>query len=449
MRLNINSSALQRAMQRQNTNPSKKDKIFLALKKHWQKGVLLLAGTASVAALVTACNSNKTDEPTIPVTPDTQQTDTADGGEDVEETDDFSLLADELGITGLGMTNDMPTIEEVEESLNQQLGGNTYTGPIYTDDTGTAWTSEEDAKKAEDAGLSDAKDGASTVTVASGYYDPISGFTFETKEDADAYNAAQKQGDKEQIVDYEGDFFQAPDGTLWTSEEEYQKSLQDSTTITPVENGEIVQQGEGFLDPDGGGFYWESEQDYWDYKNSQDVIYTPNDGTSAPEYEGTGDTIVEGNYYKDPEGNYWASEEEYREYIGATNARSASYSEDIDTYSDDSSVYDDSYEDTTVYEDTTTYEDVETTDDYFHAPDGSVWLDEQSWLDFTNSSNEEYVEDASEEVVEETVQQGDQTVSDNYYQDPEGNIWASEADYIEYMEYINQTVNEDENQKSR
>jgi len=185
-------------------------------------------------------------------------------------TDQFGILADGLEIDGLGMKNDMLTIEEQAKKIAEEMGA-TYDGPSYdvTDKDGNpqSWVSEDDYNKAVDAGLQDAPVGTEVTTYDQDVFVADDGTPFETEADKDAWNAYLKQqndGKTGTVIETEGNVYVAEDGTVWASKEDadaYNNS--QNGTVTTVTDGDVVEAGEGYRDPEGN--YWTSEAEYQAY----------------------------------------------------------------------------------------------------------------------------------------------------------------------------------------
>ena len=79
----------------------------------------------------------------------------------------------------------------------------------------------------------------------------------------------------------EFNYFVAPDGTVWVSEEDYYESITTNTTVTTEYEPVTVEEDDGFfVAPDGS--IWETEEDYyeWLYYNSEDIQYS-NENTES------------------------------------------------------------------------------------------------------------------------------------------------------------------------
>ena len=384
--------------------------------------------------------------------------------------DQFGILADGLEIDGLGMKNDMLTIEEQAQKIAEEMGA-TYDGPSYdvTDKDGNtqSWVSEDDYKKAVDAGLEDAPVGTEKVTYEDDVFVADDGTPFGTAADRDAWNAYLKQqnsGKSDTVIETEGNVYVAEDGTVWASKEDadaYKNS--QNGTATAVTDGEVVEAGEGYRDPEGN--YWTSEAEYQAYISGannitggnnvvggSDVIYEDDNLYHAPdgsvwaseaEYQAYisntnnvvgGDNVVGGsdviyendNFYHAPDGSVWASEAEYQDYINSQNSMSATFVQNTSTSSQ------------------TQEPQIETKDNFYHAPDGSVWASEAEYQAFVNSQQSEDTVSAQALVQEAPVQEAatqEQQVeaTDNFYYAPDGSVWASEADY---NAFVNSAVEE-------
>ncbi len=177
----------------------------------------------------------------------------------------------------------------------------------------------------------------------------------------------------------------APDGSYWESEQDYLNQINGDEVVTVEGTGTtedvIVAEGDSYRAPDGS--YWESKQEYdeWARYNS-DVA--------------TNDSLVDGeaNYYTAPDGSIWESEQTYNEYIGSVNEQTP---ESDNNYSQDENYG-------------------------YEAPDGSIWESEQSYNEYINGIDEQVTE--SDSNYDESVQD-----DNNYYTAPDGSLWASESDY--------------------
>lgn len=197
------------------------------------------------------------------------------------ETDEemYDFLSDQLETIIVG-TNSKEFAKEEEKETNNQT-----TTTIKVEDTvaGTdnrLYVSEEDAKVGEQLGA----DGISVTT--------------------------------------EGNYYTAPDNSVWTSESEYKESLNPTTT------GSTVTEGNYYTAPDGS--VWVSEAEYNTYKSTTSSTYTAPDGSlwaSEAEYNTyvagnttisepveTTTTIDANTIYIAPDGSAWTSEAEYNIY---------------------------------------------------------------------------------------------------------------------------------------
>ena len=390
-----------------NLNPKAKTGKFSLVKNKKTVTItsisLALAMVFGITMGISGCSNQKSETPT-----DTSAVVDEQPEEETKE-DEFSLLADQLNVSGLTMTDDLTA--KVQAEVEKQLEaltpeGETVFNPddVYVAEDGSTWVSEDDYNNYNETG--------SNTTVAEGYLAP-DGNVWASEADYLAY--INGQGESTTVI--EGDFYTAPDGTIWSSQEEYEKYVASSngTVETPVENGEVVEQGEGYLAPD--GTYWTSEAEYLDYVASQ-----KNNTVVEEENENqTGTGTVEGSYYVAPDGSVWASEADYLDYIAGMNATTASTT----TYVEEEST-------TTV-----TYDE-----EYYIAPDGTLWMSEADYLAFASSSSSELGTGTTEEstvtVVPESQYVEDETVvvndTSNYYQDEDGNWWASYEDYLLYKQ---------------
>ena len=369
-------------------------------------------------------------------------------------TDQFGILADGLEIDGLGMKNDMLTIEEQAKKIAEEMGA-TYDGPSYdvTDKDGNpqSWVSEDDYNKAVDAGLQDAPVGTEVTTYDQDVFVADDGTPFETEADKDAWNAYLKQqndGKTGTVIETEGNVYVAEDGTVWASKEDadaYNNS--QNGTVTTVTDGDVVEAGEGYRDPEGN--YWTSEAEYQAYISGvnninggnsvvggsdvtyeDDNLYRAPDGSvwaSEAEYQAYisninnvvgGDNVVGGNdvtyddnFYHAPDGSVWASEAEYQDYIKSQSSMSGTFVQNTSTGTQ------------------TQEPPIEATDDFYHAPDGSVWASEEEYQAFVNSQQSESATYTQTSAAETPAQEPPIEATDDFYYAPDGSVWASEADY--------------------
>ena len=208
------------------------------------------------------------------------------------------------------------------------------------------------------------------------------------------------------------EFYTAPDGTIWESEEDYNNYAngeQTEETVQPTSEDGMVD-GDYYVAPD--GTVWSSEEEYNNYANGEQTEETVQP-TSDEE-------IVDGDYYVAPDGTVWSSEEEYNNYASGeqTEEMGQSSNEDLTDESID--------------------------DEFYTAPDGTVWASEEDYVNYQNNISEDSVssednsysseETTSEETTEETVQpSSDESINDEFYTAPDGTIWASEEDYVNYQ----------------
>ena len=390
-----------------NQNNGKKSKMKLQRTNKYAK-VMALSLALAMMLGVSGCSKEESKTPTE--TGSSVET-TEQGGSETEsgeeEIDEFTLLADQLVIDGLTMTDDLTA--KVEAEIQQQLdninpGGTNYApSDVYVAPDGSTWVSEE-------AYNNFIENGGTTNTTTEGYLAP-DGNVWESEQAYLDYIAGQG----ESTTTIEGDFYTAPDGTIWSSQEEYEKYIASNNgqNEIPVENGTVVEDGEGYKAPD--GTYWSSEQNYLDYISSLNNNNNSNSGSTD-----TGTSSEEIDYYKAPDGTIWDSEASYLDYIAGMDSTSASYEETGSGY-----------------EETVTYDN-----DYYFAPDGTVWESEEAYLAFIGSNSATYetgtgstssVEVIPESEYEEPTETYTEDMS-SYYQDEEGNWWASYEDYLLYKQ---------------
>ena len=345
-------------------------------KPNWVRIISLSASLAAVLGISGCALVQNNEQPEASTTPTAQvqnANETKDEKTTVEETDEYSLLIEQLNISNLHMVDNLtPKIEaEVQAQLEALVPeGGTVIDPsnVYIAPDGSAWESEEDYLKHIN-NQNENQTGAGE-TVQSGYMAP-DGTVWTSEDEYLKYIAGQNTGDNgtgtnTEDTKVEGNYYMAPDGSVWESEEAYLKYVNASQN-TEVENGEVVDvEDEGlYKAPD--GTYWESEQDYLDSLKSE----PSNEETPAEEEKGQG-TTTEGDYYVDPEGNLWESKEMYDEYIKGLAAATA-------TEEATKSVTDEKNEET---------KSENTSSEFYLAPDGELWVSEQAYLDSLGATTE-------------------------------------------------------------
>ena len=392
------------ALSRLFTPSTKKRKRYVIKAR---EAVLLGTAATSLAVALVGCNATPKVEDN-PAAENTQLADDADTGALEGEGEEFSFVlpADSLdGVLGkIGVTNDMKTPEQVAAELNEQYG-DTYTGPTYTPTGGgDTWASEQDYQEAKDAGLLDAEAGAETVTITGDAYIAPDGSAWTSEEEYQKY----MQGQNGETIITTDSGWTAPDGSVWTSEEEYNKYVQSNngTVVTPG-SGEIVEQGEGYRAPD--GTYWTSEDEYNAFISGSHA--TTNEGET---YETT-ETVERdeyGGYYQD--GYYWIDGAVYESQQDYLNLQSGYQSANP---ADTNGNYEEDYG-----------EDLGASD-YYTAPDGTTWASESDYQDYLNaeSATTTYAETGENEIT--YTDDDTYTEDSNYYLAPDGTYWASEEEY--------------------
>lgn len=410
-------------------------------KPNWVKIISLSASLAALLGIAGCALVQNNEQPEASTTP-TAQVQTVDENKDetpkVEEKDEYSLLIDQLNISGLHMVDNLtPKIDaEVQAQLEALVpeGGTVIdSSNVYIAPDGSAWESEEDYLKFIN-NQNENQTGAGE-TVQSGYMAP-DGTVWTSEDEYLKYIAGQNTGDNgtgtnTEDTKVEGNYYMAPDGSVWESEEAYLKYVNASQN-TEVENGEVVDvENDGlYKAPD--GTYWESEQDYLDSLKSE----SSNEETPVEEEKGQS-SGTEDNYYIDPEGNRWESKEMYDEYIKGLAAATEEVEEPV------------------VVEKKEENKAENTSSEFYVAPDGELWVSEQAYLDSLGTTTETGMgtETGDETVTEEGVNvipeseyvaepEVEQTVDNsNYYVDEYGNYWASYEDYVAYMQMMAQEEN--------
>ena len=381
-----------------------------SLKKGNPNWVKIISLSASLAALlgVAGCALVQNNEQPVTSTTPTAQVQNADETKDekapVEETDEYSLLIDQLNISNLHMVDNLtPKIEaEVQAQLEALVpeGGTVIdSSNVYIAPDGSGWESEEAYLKH----INSQNEKGTGETVKSGY--------------------------------------EAPDGTVWTSEAEYLKYIAgqntgDNGTGTNVEDTKV--EGNFYLAPDGSGV-WESEEAYLEYiKGSQNT-----------------------GLYEAPDGSVWESEEAYLEYTKESQNTGLYEAPDGSVWESEQS-YLDSLEIKTPAEG----EKGQGSGEYI-APDGERWESKEMYDEYIKSLSDETPTDGLEEPVTEWTEEetGDETFTEegvsvipeseyvaepkveqtvdnsNYYVDEYGNYWASYEDYVDYMQMMAQEEN--------
>ncbi len=337
----------------------------------------------------------------------------------------YGLLAEEIP-ADVSMNTNMVPVDEQAQQIAEEMGA-TYDGPVYstTDENGKQqnWVSQDDYNKAVDAGIADAPVGTEKTTYDEEVFVADDGTPFKTKADMDAWNAHlkdEKTGNTNKVVETEGNYYVAPDGSLWTSEAEYNKNQNNNTNNTAENNSE-------YQDPN--GEWWTSEAEYLAYLNSLNNVFgTPtNNGTitTSPEVTPGVDVSYDDNFYHAPDGTVWSDEAEYKSYINSTTN-----SNTLPNDTTNNNVYDN-----------TTSTDVSYEGNYYQAPDGSLWSSEAEYLASLNIGNTVTDNtDQNNNYYEETGTGSVDYEDDNLYQAPDGTVWASEKDYNDYIDSQNTTT---------
>lgn len=213
--------------------------------------------------------------------------------------------------------------------LSTCIGGCAMNQAKNNDSTAPATTTEAQTETQDDSyGVisgSDVKDDEDSINFISDNLN-ISGLTIVSTQDSQsiADEIVPPTGDfdldsdeytidptTETEVEVDGDYYIAPDGTVWLTEQDYLDYINSQNTTE--ENPTVVEQeDDGFYHaPDGS--VWATEQDYLDYINGQN--------TGGNEENPSQDTPVENptenndGSYRAPDGSYWSSEQDYLDYI--------------------------------------------------------------------------------------------------------------------------------------
>jgi heme-degrading monooxygenase HmoA len=349
-------------------------------------GIISAFIAMSAAGLLTGCGNEKaavvedTNTDTIVVEETSQQQPVE---EDADKENDgkfhFEWLSDTLLIENLDVDSTLNTQELADQVL---------------EDVGVA----EGIAVDENGNIINPEDLEPEVTIDGDYYIAPDGSVWESEADYQAYinQTVDDTGANEDINEDDG-YYHAPDGSIWDSEADYQAYINglnggEDTTIIIDDGPGTGDNTDAYLAPDGS--YWESEQAYLDYINQNGEEITDDTGTNE-------ETVTDDGYYHAPDGSVWSSEAEYQNYINSLNGETGTNS-----YEDDAEV---------IVEDFTGYQ----------APDGSYWESEQEYNDYINSNSQETVVSDEEEAVISN--------DSEYYVAPDGSYWASEADYNDFI----------------
>lgn len=390
------------------------------------KSTLIKAGlgVGMTGAIIagTAINLNQNTDAVIPSTQDqdaNSNDDSATSGEltDADKTDDagsldISFLSDDLKITDLDMSSILG--ERVAREVAAAAEGMEPVAGIGVDESGKPLTQEE-------INHVDTK-------IEGNYFIAPDGTPWVSEEEYNRYIAGQN-GQQEEVITTDpttttGDsYYIAPDGSFWESEAAYQEyinGLTNTPEVTPApgtgqggENNNGGNDGSSYRAPDGS--YWDSEADYLEYIG-QGQNNNNND-----------------NYYVAPDGSYWDSEADYNNYI---KGFSESVGGDDNTNEDNNS-------------------DDNVNSGYF-APDGSYWASEQDYIDYINSLNNNNNTNNNTNDNNNTNNNTNNNANNNnntnnntsdnnntnentssdYFVAPDGSVWASEQDYNDYMKSL-------------
>lgn len=357
-------------------------------------------GLAGVLVASAAPSLNSFTEAVLPPVENSQDQD-EDAAEENEqdaetedETLDFSFLSDELNITDIDMESVLG--QRVESEVAAAAEGMEPVAGVGVDESGKPLTKEE----------------INSV---------------ETKID--------------------GDYFIAPDGTPWVSEDEYNKYIagQNGTgSETVVETDNTTTTGESYyIAPDGS--FWESEEAYKAYINGVNNTNsgTPSTGTGNGNNNNNNNTNNNNGSYLAPDGSYWDSEQAYLDYIaqGQNTDNSQYFVAPDGSFWDSEADYNNYIKDLTALQNTgsgndDTYID-NTTTNGFVAPDGSYWASEADYNNYinslNNSNNNNQNNDDTNNYEEDNT---NENTSSDYFIAPDGSVWASEEDYNTYMKSL-------------
>ncbi len=424
----------------------------------FEKAKRVLQGTSAAAlslVVLGACGANNTPTPTEE-TSNVQEMD--DGQEDdVQQEESWKLAFDILGdrVSGIDFQNHLPTLEDLLDELKSKY--DTYEGDVVThtseDGTETQWTSEEDLKKAEEAGLVDEPVGTEKTdiptdsyvdnngkTVTSDVFVAPDGSVWANKEQYDEFVAGQGQGEK--VID-EGEGWRDPEtGEVWASKEEYDKfkASNNGQTVTPVapeDSQPGVKKDElgGYVNEDGyyivGNEAYISKEEYLDLlKNEGTVIPVDSKGEQNPSNTITDsqDTIQRdelGGYYNE-EGYYvvgemaYESKEDYLAISGQTTDN-GQFNQDDNFYEEEAPVQKDELGG--YY-----------TQDGYYVVDGNYYASKETYLAINGQTtdNDQFNQDDNFYEEEAPVQKdelGGYYTQDGYYV-VDGNYYASKETYL-------------------
>ncbi len=364
---------------------------------------------------------------------------TADDKTDDQQVDDdanklnFSFLSDELKITDIDMESVLG--ERVESEVATAAEGMEPVAGVGVDESGKPLSKEEINKTEE--------------KIDGNYFIAPDGTPWVSEEEYNKYVAGQNS-DSQTVVETDkttttgASYYVAPDGSFWESEAAYQEYVKglDGTQVAPSapQTGTGEQDNNsGYLAPDGS--YWESEAAYQEYINTQNNSQNPTNPQT-----GTGNQENNDGSYLAPDGTYWDSEQDYLDYINqGQNSDTSNYFVAPDgSYWDSEEEYNNyisglNNTQAASSNPQTGAGEQESTSGYL-APDGTYWASESDYNDYINSlnssnSNENNNNNQDTNVNQNTNEENNnnENTSSDYFVAPDGSVWASESDYNDYM----------------
>ena len=282
--------------------------------------------------------------------------------------------------------NSLPSYSDYVQPTTESTTDLTETTTLETDPAETTTTTVEDGF------LSDSLDADTTLDdeLSADYlFDSSTG---DILVDEDGNVIPEDDFSDDVVVD--GNFFIAPDGQVWASEEEY------NSFVSGQNSNEYVEVNTGaYLAPDGN--YYESEEDYLNVVNG-------NNQTPIEDYVEVEEDNSSDGFFRGPDGLLYVSEEAYNELVDNglvenTDNGDVTPEEPIET------------------PDVPAEEPSENIDDNFEgyvAPDGTYWDSKEVYEEYANS------------------------LSEDYYVDADGNIWLSEQDYIDFNNLVSNVTDQ-------
>jgi len=323
----------------------------------------------------------------------------------IDDRAEYTYIQDDLVIDGTYFIDEDGIVwtskEAYDEFINPEYNQKGYTAP-----DGSEWSSEQayldSLKEYEEVDTTNetTKPAETTETTVTEEKTPDTTDTTSVEPVNPEVTETTTETTENQQIETEDEYFEAPDGSKWTSKEaydayleEYEKALSEEEVEKQETTTEVVTEPV-------------SETTTTTATETTTEQVGGNDEPQAPIFTEEQPVETEDEYFKAPDGSYWTSKEAYEENEKAYQEMLRLEEEAAKQETTTEAVTE------AVSETTTTTTTTEVKEESTKKPETST----------TAEPKEEKKEENKEEKKAD------------YYTAPDGSIWTSEADYLEFIQ---------------